>query len=61
MQFNYPIIGKKSPGPSQFILEDFVVKNKKPEFRSNKGVMSQLNVLNKDFNNYFTLKRAVNY
>ena len=61
MQFNYPIIGKKSPGPPQFFLEDFVVKNKKPQFRSNKGVMSQLTVLNEDFNNYFTLKRAVNY
>lgn len=60
MQFNYPIIGKKSPGPPQFFLEDFVVKNKKPEFRINKGVMSQLSVLNKDFNSYFTINRAIN-
>jgi len=59
IQFNYPVIGKKSPGPPQLILEDFVVKNKKPEFRSNKGAMSQLSVLNKDLNNYFTIKRAV--
>ena len=60
MQFDYPILGKKSVGASQIYLEDFVVKHKKPEFRSNEGVMSQLRVLNKDFINYFTMKHFNN-
>ena len=53
--FNYPIIGKKSQGPPVLYLEDFVVKNKKHEFRKNKGALSQLSVLNKDFDSYFTM------
>ena len=58
IEFNYPVIGKKSAGPPELPLEDFVVKNKKPEFRSNKGAMSQLSVLNKDLNHYFTIKKV---
>ena len=58
IEFNYPMIGEKSAGPPELPLEDFVVKNKKPEFRSNKGAMSQLSILNKDLDHYFTIKKV---
>jgi hypothetical protein len=60
VQFDYALIGKRPSDVAQMSLKDFVVKNKKFEFRKNNGAMSLLRVLNKDFNYYFTLKKAVN-
>lgn len=41
-------------------LEDFVVRNKKNEFRKNNTALSLLKVINKDFENYFNLKEISN-
>lgn len=56
LQFDYPLIGKKSVGKPHLLLKDFVVKKKKHEFRKNNGAMNLLTALNNDFDKYFALK-----
>ena len=59
VHLDYPLIGKRPSHVTPLLLKDFVVKKKKFEFRKNNGAMSLLHVLNKDFNNYFTLNSAI--
>ena len=59
VQLDYPLIGKRPSHVPPLLLKDFVVKKKKFEFRKNNGAMNHLRVLNKDFNNYFTLNSAI--
>jgi len=59
VQLDYPLIGKRPSVAPPLLLRDFVVKKNKFEFRKNNGAMNHLRVLDKDFNNYFTLNKAV--